>query len=70
MEMRSGGWRRVRIVLTVAHLDHDPQNNDPANLMALCQYCHNRYDAEHRRQTRARTRLKRQPQLPFEEDRG
>jgi hypothetical protein len=41
--------RIVRIVLTVAHLDHTPENCDPANLKALCQRCHNRYDAPHRR---------------------
>ncbi|NPV54540.1 MAG: HNH endonuclease [Firmicutes bacterium] len=32
------------VVLTVAHLDHDPTNNDPENLRALCQLCHNRHD--------------------------
>lgn len=41
--------RIVRIVLTVAHLDHQPENCDPSNLRALCQRCHNRYDAAHRR---------------------
>lgn len=45
----------VRIVLTVAHLDHTPENCDPSNLRALCQRCHNRYDAEHRKQTRSHT---------------
>jgi 5-methylcytosine-specific restriction endonuclease McrA len=35
----------AKVVLTVAHLDHDPTHNDPANLRALCQKCHNRYDA-------------------------
>lgn len=35
----------VRIVLTIAHLDHTPENNDPANLRAWCQKCHNAYDA-------------------------
>lgn len=39
----------VWIVLTIAHLDHDPTNNgttgDRPNLRALCQRCHNRYDA-------------------------
>lgn len=35
----------IVIVLTVAHLDHDVKNNDPANLAALCQKCHNNYDA-------------------------
>lgn len=41
-----------RVVLTVAHLDHDPTNNDETNLKAMCQRCHNRYDAKHRKQTR------------------
>lgn len=27
-------------VLTVDHLDHDPANCDPDNLIALCQRCH------------------------------
>ena len=39
----------VRIVLTVAHLDHRPENCDPANLKCLCQQCHNRLDASERR---------------------
>jgi 5-methylcytosine-specific restriction endonuclease McrA len=38
----------VRIVLTVAHLDHQPENNADENLAALCQRCHNRYDMPHR----------------------
>jgi len=41
--------RIVRIVLTVAHLDHQPENCDRANLKALCQRCHNSYDMPHRR---------------------
>lgn len=41
------GERLVRIVLTVAHLDHRPENCDAANLRALCQRCHLRYDHEH-----------------------
>ena len=36
---------RSLVVLTVAHLDHQPENCDPANLRAMCQRCHNRYDA-------------------------
>lgn len=38
-----------RVVLTVAHLDHQPENCDPDNLMAMCQRCHNAYDAPMRR---------------------
>jgi hypothetical protein len=34
-----------RVILTVAHLDHDIANNEDSNLMAMCQLCHNRYDA-------------------------
>lgn len=34
-----------RAVLTVAHLDHRPENCAPDNLRAWCQRCHNVYDA-------------------------
>lgn len=43
----------IMIVLTVAHLDHTPENCSPDNLRALCQRCHNRYDAKHRAETRS-----------------
>lgn len=43
-------WLKVtRIVLTVAHLDHTPENCTNDNLKALCQRCHNRYDMPMRR---------------------
>jgi len=45
-----------KVVLTSAHLDHTPENCDPANLRAFCQGCHLHYDAEHHAQTRAATR--------------
>lgn len=38
-----------KIVLTVAHLDHTPENCDDDNLRAWCQRCHNRYDMPMRR---------------------
>ena len=38
----------VRIVLTVAHLDQNPENNALDNLAHLCQQCHNRHDARAR----------------------
>jgi hypothetical protein len=44
----------TKIVLTIAHLDHIPEHCDRKNLRALCQKCHNRYDANHRAQTRKR----------------
>lgn len=33
-----------RFTLTVAHLDHQPENCDRSNLRALCTTCHCRYD--------------------------
>ena len=38
-----------KVVLTVAHLDHDESNCRDENLRALCQRCHNTYDAPNRR---------------------
>jgi hypothetical protein len=43
-----------RVVLTVAHMDHTPENCTPGNLAALCQRCHLRYDAQHHKETRTR----------------
>ena len=39
----------AKVVLTVAHLDHQPENCAPENLRAWCQRCHNTYDAPMRR---------------------
>lgn len=48
------------IVLTVAHLNHDPTDNRPGNLLHMCQGCHNRYDLPHRRAgTKARAHAQR-----------
>lgn len=48
------------VVLTVAHLDHDPTNcGEPGNrpnLRALCQRCHLTYDAKHHARSAATTR--------------
>lgn len=48
--------RPVRIVLTVAHLNHDPADCRPENLRALCQRCHLAYDADLHRANAAATR--------------
>ena len=48
----------IRIVLTVAHLDHNPANNEHSNLKALCQKCHLSYDAKHHAQNAKVTRAK------------
>ena len=46
--------KRTRVVLAAAHLDHDPTNNRPRNVRALCQRCHLNHDRPHHR---ARARL-------------
>ena len=43
-----------RIILTTAHLDHDPTNNDERNLAALCQRCQLAYDLRHHLASRRR----------------
>lgn len=48
--------RPLKIVLTVAHLDHTPENCAPDNLRAWCQRCHLRYDAKHHAENAQRTR--------------
>lgn len=45
-----------RVVLTVAHLNHTPEDCRPENLRAMCQGCHLHYDLEHHAQTRQRAR--------------
>lgn len=52
------GNRWFVIVLTVAHLDHDPRNCAPSNLKALCQKCHLDYDQRHHQQNASETRRK------------
>lgn len=40
--------KKVKVVLTVAHLDHDEENTNVTDdrLKAACQICHLRYDAK------------------------
>lgn len=38
--------------LTVAHLNHTPEDCRPENLRAWCSACHLRYDAKHHAETR------------------
>ena len=42
----------IKVVLTIAHLDHTPENCNHDNLRAWCQLCHNRYDAPERAKNR------------------
>lgn len=49
--MRSGQPKRVKVVLTIAHLDHDETNHNVTDdrLKAMCQICHLRYDAKEKK---------------------
>ena len=46
------------IVLTIAHLDHTPENCADQNLKAWCQKCHLTYDAKHHAMNANSTRRK------------
>ena len=48
--------KMTKIVLTIAHLDHTPEHNDPSNLMAMCQRHHLAYDQEHHKTNSYMTR--------------
>jgi 5-methylcytosine-specific restriction endonuclease McrA len=52
------GDKATHIVLTIAHLDHTPENCADDNLRALCQRCHLAYDVEHHKHTSNETRRK------------
>lgn len=55
-------WAKGKVVLTIAHLNHDTQDNRPENLKAMCQRCHLRYDADLHARNSARTREMRRAQ--------
>ena len=51
-EARGDQWHPVTgsmVVLTVMHLNHQPEDCRGSNLLHGCQRCHNAYDAGHRR---------------------
>ena len=55
----------TRIVLTVAHLDHDKTNNRFSNLAALCQKCHLGHDRSNHILNRKFGRNWKQNQIPI-----
>jgi len=55
--------RVVRIVLTVAHLNHICGADRDENLAALCQYCHLNFDKQHHEETRCQHKDERRPLL-------
>ena len=72
-ECRAANYHRhpktgSRVVLTIAHLDHTPENCDDDNLKAWCQRCHLNYDKDHHRETAAQTRRNNNPTMDFIDD--
>ena len=55
--------KAVKIVLTIAHLDHDINNNSYDNLKALCQKCHLNYDKAHHAANSRNTRNSKKKQI-------
>jgi hypothetical protein len=57
---RGAGDGRIKVVLTVAHLDNDKGNNEVKldRLRALCQRCHLNRDRDHHRENFRKNRAK------------
>jgi hypothetical protein len=60
--------RMTKIVLTIAHLNHDKENHDVAyeTLAALCQGCHLKYDLKRHMEKARLNRDKKKGQLRLE----
>ncbi len=56
------GLKIIRIVLTIAHLNHAVTDNRDENLAALCQLHHLRHDKEHHMKNARETRDKKKQQ--------
>jgi hypothetical protein len=54
-----------KVVLTIAHLNHDETCDDPEQLRAMCQRCHLTYDSKHHAMNSRATRNRKagQPDL-------
>lgn len=54
---------KSKVILTMAHLDHNPENNDLSNLRDWCQRCHLKYDERIHREHAAATRAARKAKV-------
>jgi len=59
---RGEKWAMVKIILTIAHLNHNVKDNRHENLKALCQRCHLRYDAKYHAENRHKNKAKKSGQ--------
>lgn len=58
-------YRLVKIVITVAHLNHRAGDDRDENLCALCQRCHLVYDLGHHRESRSIRKDAERPLLAY-----
>lgn len=56
-----------KVVLTIAHMDHDESHADPERCRALCQKCHLSWDAKHHAVNARMTRRRKSPQIDVED---
>jgi hypothetical protein len=56
LDTNEGPLKVIRIVLTIAHLNHEPEDCRPENLAAMCQRHHLAYDRDHHRANAQATR--------------
>lgn len=61
---------REGCILTVAHMDHKPENCHPSNLYALCEACHLGYDQHHHALPKQPASMPGQIELFFSSPRG
>lgn len=57
------GFKPIKIVLTTAHLNHQPEDCRLENLRHWCQRCHLVYDQQHHNETAYATRMKKRNNL-------
>lgn len=56
-----------KVVLTIAHMDHDETHADTDRCRALCQRCHLRWDAKHHAKNAHITRRRKSHQIDIED---
>lgn len=49
---KTGRVRTPKVILTIAHIDHNIENNNYNNLKALCQRCHLVHDKHQHKESR------------------
>jgi hypothetical protein len=62
---KTGNWHLKKVVLTIAHLDNNIENNSHDNLKALCQKCHLAYDKEYHMKNARNTNNKKKGLVSF-----